>query len=662
MKKIFTLDDVMVSFIAAIGYGFGYIIPETYGLNTVLCFILCFAVGMALEEIAEKIIFDSRVQQTRTRRYLVFSAIAVLFVVGYIIMEWSFAHSLWEELSEELVYSVVFPVVGFFFSMGKKALKKKKLLKKYGTGESGFQLDENVEKKWKDVFGTNAELSANDGKNPAVRTISGTYVGKKGKDGVRFLGIPYASAERWKKPVPAQRSERIREAFYFGNSEIQPEGSHNILNRLDQGEDCLNLNIWTAKLEPEAKKPVLVYFHGGDGRYGGSANPVYHLENLAKAIPDGVFVSINFRFGVFGVVDFSSTGCPDAAEYPDSTALPLLDQLEALKWIKANIAAFGGDPENITVAGDTFGGTCICLLASMEQTKGLFRRAMILCTSSWDAPVGNEIASTLGKHLVEEFHAGSVADLQALTPEQLRDFSNRHYGLLELPPQNGMLVPRNVDQAYRDGMASGVEFIFGIAQDDASAWQAMLAGEVSLDDHAAASFESFLKFVGDGKANQVEELLQKRMQSGMSMTAAKTALMADFLFKACPLHDCRILSQAGSQVRFFHWDVQGDIEKLTANTASLVTAILGNTEIAEQMGYLQDKHTTEIMQTFVDKFMHGSPLEIFNNEVRGVSKIAWNEFEPDREFVLNIQKDNFYIMGNVFSENVRALERTAFVE
>lgn len=660
MKKVFTPDDIMVSLISAMGYGFGYAIPEALGLHTVLCFGLCFAVGMALEEVADKIIFNRKVQQNKTRRYLVFGCITLLFIACYIILERYFAYSLWEDLDEELFYSVTLPVAGFLLSMGLKAFKKRKLVKKYGTGEAGFRFDENIEKKWNAVLGSNAELSTYEGKEPSVKTFSGIYIGKKSKEGVRFLGIPYASAERWKKPVPAQSSETIREAFYFGNSEIQPKGSHNILNRFDQGEDCLNLNIWTEKLEPEAKKPVLVYFHGGDGRYGGSANPMYHLANLAKSVPDGVFVSINYRFGVFGVVDFSSTGFPDAGEYTDSTALSLLDQLEALKWIKANIAAFGGDPENITVAGDSYGGACIGLLVTMEQAKGLFQRAMILCASTWDAPGGNEIASTLGKQLAEEFHAGSVADLQALTPEQLRDFSNRNYGLLALPPRDGLLIPQDTDRAYLEGASSDVEFIFGIARDDVSAWQAMVAGEVSLDDQAAAAYESLLEFVGADRVTEAEALLRKYSESGTSVAAAKMALMADLQFKACPLHNCRVLSQAGCKVRCFHWDVQGDIEKLTANAASLVTALLGNTEIAEQMGYLHDKSTTEIMQAFVSKFMHGQSLEFSNNELRGVSQIVWNEFDPEREYVLNVQKENIQMMESIFSGNIRALERAVF--
>lgn len=657
MKKVFTMDTVVASLFGAIGYGGTYFLATYYGLNMLLSTVICMVVGTVFDRIADKLIFNSTVQHSIGKKYAVYGCIILIFMAAYYVLAKVYAYSLFVDLGLQLTFVIGIPLITFFVSLGIRYLKKLRLLKKYGSGERGFLFDQEAADAMKALNGENRVLSEYTGKNPVVRTVTGSYVGKKDKNGVRFLGIPYASAERWKKPVPMDASDKICEAYYFGSSEIQPESSHNALTHFRQGEDCLNLNIWTAKLEPEANKPVLVYIHGGDGRYGGSASPVCHLENISKAIPEAVFISINYRLGLFGVVDFASSGCPDAAEYAESTGLSLLDQLEALKWIKANISAFGGNPDNITLAGDSTGGSCICMLAATESTKGLFHRALILGASSQDTPADDEKAAFLGKKLLEEFHAGSIAELKTVTAEQLRDFSKRYYNLLETPPRDGRVVSQNISQAYRNGAASDIEFIFGFAADDITTWQAMLAGEVSFDDLMEMYYENFRNNVGIEKENKLDALLQKYMQPGMSVTDAKKSLLADLQYKANVLHDCRTLSAAGNLVRCFCWDVSGDIEKLTANTASMVTAILGNFEIAEQMGYLHDKGLTEIMQALVGKFVQGQKTEFFNNELKGVSEIAWNEFDVDRNCVLHIQKDAILMTEDAFSANVCELEK-----
>ncbi len=651
MKKVVTVDAVMVSFVSAIGYGFGMVVPSAYGVNSILSFVICMVLGTLLDQLANKIVFSSYVQASKKRRYIVFAVVALIFLVGYIYLAKYFAYSLLTDAKTALIFAVVIPIVFFVLTLGVDALRRKKLLAKYGTGESGFILDDAIEKKWAGDFGVNAKVSEYNGKNPTVKTIGGTYIGKTDKSGVSFLGIPYAVADRWKKPMPVEPSEAIFEAYYFGNSEIQPVSEHNILNRFKQGEDCLNLNIWTKELTPTAKKPVFVLLHGGDGRYGGSASPVEHLKNLAANIPDSVCVSVNYRFGVFGVVGFPSK------EDDSTTELSLLDQIEALKWIKGNISAFGGDSENITLAGETFGGSCITLLASVKEAKGLFKRALIMCASTADMPKDTKKAFAVGKQLFEEFNAKDISDLEGISAEQLRDFSGKYYGILELPPRDGKLVPADIDQAYLDGVASDIEFIYGISEDDVSGWRAMLVGDVSLDEMT----ENYYKLVAEGMSKDKEEklnaILQKYIKSGLEELEAKRALLGDFLYKACVLQDCRNLSKGGSKVKVFYWDVKGDIEKLAANSVSMITTILGNEEIAEQLGYINNRDITEVTQALIGKYIHGQSVELFKNEIKGVNGIVWNDFAEGTNSVLHIEKGKIKMDENAFSENVFELAK-----
>ena len=661
MKKVVTIDTIIASLAGAVGYGLGYTIPSRLGFHPIICFVICTVLGTIMDTLAEKIVFSSLVQASRKRRHLTFVCIVLIFIAFYFYMAKFYAYSLLNDVTSQMAFVVVIPMVFFLISLAVNAHKRKKLLEKYGTGESGIKIDQDFEKIWENYFGENKELTEYNGNDPMVKTTGGRYVGKADKYCVRFLGIPYAKAPtgsmRWKNPVPVDASDRIYEAYYFGDSEIQPVSDHNILNRFNQSEDCLNLNVLTAKLEPDAKKPVVVYFHGGDGRYGGCASPQNHLMNIAKSIPEAVFVSFNYRIGVFGVISFDSSVYKDADKYKYSASLTLLDQIEALKWVKNNISAFGGDPENVTVIGDNTGGSCICQLAVIKEAQGLFKRAFIMCASSVDSPTNEETVQSVGKTLCEEFNATSIADLEAVTSEQLRDFTNRHYPEFELPPSGCSLVPENVSSVYKSGVASDIEFIYGLAEDDASGWIAMIKGDVKINDFVELGYRNIKKYVLKRFPNEYDSLLDSYKASGLSEQDAKFSFVTDFLYKTGPLHDCISLSEGGAKIRCFYWNVKGDIENLKASSLSLITTLLGNKDIAEQMGYINDQNITEIIQTFFRKYIKGEPLNLLNNEIKGVDKVEWDEFTKDTKRVLNITKDNFKMADDVFAENIIELEK-----
>ena len=275
------------------------------------------------------------------------------------------------------------------------------------------------------------------------------------------------------------------------------------------------------------------------------------------------------------------------------------------------------------------------MLAAMNEAKGLFKRVLILGASSQNSAPNGEIASMLGKKLVETFGAKSVADLKSVTAEQLREFSTQYYDLIETPPRDGRHAPQDITKAYLDGAASGIEFIFGFASDDISSWKGMLAGEVDLDCIMDEYYEQMKKYFG---GDTVDKMLEKYEMSGLSSADAKWKLLEDFQYKAAVLNDCKALSKSGCTVRCFLWDVKGDIKNMTANTVSMLTAFLGNREIAEQMGYLHEKVMTVIMQSFMNKYIHGQSIEFYNNELKGVSKITWDEFDEGRECVLHTSR------------------------
>lgn len=213
--------------------------------------------------------------------------------------------------------------------------------------------------------------------DPVADCSNGKFIGAEDlATGVRsFKGIPYAAPPvgelRWKAPVAAPDNSGVYEAKDFGPLPLQPTLGH--LDKSAMSEDCLKLNVWTSDRELSGK-PVMVYFHGGAYMSEGTAFPCYNMEYIVKAHPDVVCVSVEYRVGLMGFIDL--TKVPGGEAYPDSRYLGLLDCLEGLRWVQKNIAAFGGDPNNVTIFGESAGGGTVSSLISMPMAKGLFHRVI----------------------------------------------------------------------------------------------------------------------------------------------------------------------------------------------------------------------------------------------------------------------------------------------
>ncbi|MEU1271450.1 carboxylesterase family protein [Streptomyces sp. NPDC005799] len=209
--------------------------------------------------------------------------------------------------------------------------------------------------------------------HPVVGTPYGAVRGRYEHGIAVFRGIPYAAPpfgpHRFRPPLPPEPWDGVRDAGAFGPTPPKPPYSEAFEKYLSDpvvpGDDCLNLNVWTPEPGPGARLPVLVWLHGGALTRGSSAVPVYDGRTFAR---DGVvLVSVNYRLGVEGY-----------GLFPDTPANPgLRDQLAALRWVHESIAAFGGDPDRITLAGQSAGAISIGALLAAPQAQGLVRRAVL---------------------------------------------------------------------------------------------------------------------------------------------------------------------------------------------------------------------------------------------------------------------------------------------
>lgn len=219
-----------------------------------------------------------------------------------------------------------------------------------------------------------------------VETSSGRVSGAAESDIYSFRGVPYGAHSgyplRFMAPRPYEWTG-IRDAVTFGpkspqNTTLEPRSHLDWLHDSTRpGEDCLVLNIFTGSLSQTSRRPVMVYLHGGSFASGSSGAPGLDGSNLARR--DTIVVTLNHRLNVFG---FLYLGDADGGRYADSANAGLLDVVAALEWIKQNISRFGGDPTNVTIFGQSGGGSKVAALMTMPLARGLFHRAIIQSASS----------------------------------------------------------------------------------------------------------------------------------------------------------------------------------------------------------------------------------------------------------------------------------------
>jgi para-nitrobenzyl esterase len=308
---------------------------------------------------------------------------------------------------------------------------------------------------------------------PVAVTHSGKVRGFEQNGVNAFLGLPFAApplgANRWRAPQPVRSWRGVREATTFGNScwqAVSPQGfgpwTHEYVVQGDVSEDCLFLNIWAPA--QARKRPVLVWIHGGGFNSGSGGIPIYHGQQLANR---GILVvTINYRVNVFGFLahpDLTREAGPAAG-----TNFGLQDILASLRWVRQNIAKFGGDPDAVTIAGQSAGAGAVHALIASPPAKGLFARAIV--QSSFPARPTKPLAAAEQDGLTfgAENNAPVLAALRAMSAEALQP-SRGSNAIRFAPVVDGVLLPRSPEDALRTGRAADVPVLAGFTADEGSA-------------------------------------------------------------------------------------------------------------------------------------------------------------------------------------------------
>jgi para-nitrobenzyl esterase len=323
---------------------------------------------------------------------------------------------------------------------------------------------------------------------PQIRTDRGTVSGflqpaaGSNRKVATFEGIPYAApplaALRWRPPQPAPRWKGILYANHFSPSCMQTiRGEHlpwtrEFMAQNPTSEDCLYLNVWTpAPIHASAKRPVLVWIHGGGLIEGAAAPPIYGGTSLAaRGI---VFVSVNYRLGVFGFLAHPAL----TAESPQNASgdYGLLDLIAALQWVHRNIASFGGDPNRVTIDGQSSGSTAVQLLIASPLAKHLFRAAIAESGADADDPRTDTLATaeSTGTRFTALAGATTLAQLRALPADTLLEAQvaafHQPQPLHFRPVLDGYCLPGTISTVFSAHQQNDVPTIGGFNADEGSA-------------------------------------------------------------------------------------------------------------------------------------------------------------------------------------------------
>ncbi|HEX2849119.1 MAG TPA: carboxylesterase family protein [Acidimicrobiales bacterium] len=361
-----------------------------------------------------------------------------------------------------------------------------------------------------------------------IKTTYGDVRGHERDGVVEILGIPFASAPRFAPPQPPAPWRGAIDGDEFGPASLQPPGDVFMAVDLPQAEECLSLNVWTPACD-DRSRPVLVWIHGGGFRQGGGS----HLLTGGTHLPrrhDVVVVTCNYRLGALGFAAHPAL----AGDSGIAGNFGLLDQIAALEWVRDNIAAFGGDPGNVTLFGESAGGASVALLMASPRARDLFHRAVVQSGAPTAVPLERaaslveRLAGAAGLSRVEDLRELAAADVLAA---QVKVEAEARRGMTFVPAVDGVVIDRPPMDAIDAGSAAGIPTIVGTNVDEVRLLGAADPHRDELDD--AGLQRRVARTLGDGAADVIDVFRRERSRRGEPATPSDLwfAIESDRFFR-----------------------------------------------------------------------------------------------------------------------------------
>ena len=372
-----------------------------------------------------------------------------------------------------------------------------------------------------------------------VGTRAGKVSGRRAGGVAVFRGIPYAAstggANRFRPPQPVEAWSEARDASAFGAVAPQaPSALEALLGQTEiaSSEDCLFLNVWTPATD-DRRRPVMVWIHGGAFIFGSGSTPWYDGTRFASA-GDVVVVTINYRLGAFGFSHLDVLGREEFGDdrFAGSGNLGILDQIAALEWVRDNIEGFGGNPDDVTIFGESAGAFSVGTLLGTPAADGLFHRAILQSGAAAFATEPAD-ATSVARQLLETTGVATVAELVALPTEavlaaqQLMIAASGSLGLPFRPVVDGTVLPATPLDTIASGATGDVPILVGTNLDETTLFLVLdptLANldETMLVDRATTMF-------GDHATDAVERYRVNRTDA--SLRDVLVAITTDGVFR-----------------------------------------------------------------------------------------------------------------------------------
>ncbi len=454
-----------------------------------------------------------------------------------------------------------------------------------------------------------------------VATDAGMVIGQRRGGGREFLGIPYAAppigALRWRAPMPVAPWPEPRDATRRGNACIQLDDDQ----RAPESEDCLVLNLW-APATDGGPQPVMVWIHGGAFYQGSGGDDLYDGAALA-ARTGAIVVTINYRLGPLGFL--SHRALARELDRPASPSFGLLDQRAALAWVQRNVAGFGGDPERVTVFGQSAGAWSVCAQLASPGSRGLFARAIMQSGACDDAlyfdaaaaeAQGEAFAHALGCDDADPLvclRAAPAAAVVAALP--IKRGSILHPGVWWGPVVDGVELPVRPLAAMRAGTSAPVPLLIGANRDEG------IIHTISFDQVTLADLEDFVG--ASFGAAAIAPVLARYQRPDAK--AALDAIVTDGIFVCQARRIARALAARGVPVFQYHWTralADPRVHELGATHSVELFFVFGNVSL----GYGITDDERPLARTMMDAWgafaRTGDP---------STPALAWPRYTADRD-------------------------------